>query len=141
MLLCPVLFLAGCTVEAQDIAFGQDQCDSCRMTIVDRQHAAQFVTKKGKQFKYDSIECLVNALREGKKESSAAIILVADFEKGEMIPARSATYLICPAIESPMGAFLSAFQSEDRALAAKVDHEGELFTWETLKEHLSKSVP
>lgn len=30
------------------------------MTIVDKQHAAQVVTKKGKAYSFDAIECMVH---------------------------------------------------------------------------------
>ena len=51
------LFLAvSCSPEAQPINYGSDQCDFCRMTIVDKAHAAEVVTKKGRAYKFDSGE-------------------------------------------------------------------------------------
>jgi copper chaperone NosL len=32
------------------------------MTIVDKQHAAQFVNDKGKTYNFDAAECLINYL-------------------------------------------------------------------------------
>ena len=90
-----VLFVSiSCKVEPKPIEYGQDQCNYCEMNIVDKTHAAQYVTKKGKQFKFDSIECMVNDLQE-KDEEELAFILIADYgDPGKMIGAKTAFYLI-----------------------------------------------
>lgn len=135
------LTLLACTVEAQPIEFGKDQCHFCQMTIVDRQHASQVVTKKGKQLHYDSIECLVNELLKAKTEPELAIILVSDYGQSKMTSATGATYLISEKIKSPMGANLSAFQNREKAVAAQKESGGEIYTWDSLKERFSKDQP
>jgi len=132
-----LLLTISCKVEPQPIEYGKDQCSFCVMNIVDKTHAAQYVTKKGKQFKFDAIECLVNDLSK-KNEDDLAIILVADYsEPGKMIDAKTATYLISPKIKSPMGANLSAVSSKEKATELHQKFSGELYTWETLKKRLS----
>jgi len=132
-----LLLTISCRVEPEAIAYGNDQCSFCVMNIVDKTHAAQYVTKKGKQFKFDAIECLVNDLNE-KNEEDFAFILVANYANpGEMIDARTATYLISPAIKSPMGANLSAVSTSEIALELQQQHSGDIYTWESLKERLS----
>ena len=129
VLLC---VLVSCKVEPEQINFGTDACHFCKMTIVDQQHAAQYVTNKGKQFKYDAIECLVNELAE-KEADNIAISLVADYNSpGAMTAAVDAVYLISPEIKSPMGANLSAFSTEKDALSAKGDFEGNIYSWAEL---------
>lgn len=130
--------LSGCTIEAQPIDFGNDQCHFCRMTVVDRLHASQTVTKKGKQFSYDAIECLVKEILKEDFEDGFAIMLVADYNEGKMVPATEATYLISEEIQSPMGENLSAFETKESAEAAQKEHGGELYSWESLKTQLSK---
>lgn len=132
------LVLAACSVEAQPISFGKDQCHFCQMTIVDKQHAAQAVTKKGKQFQYDAIECLVNEMLKTKSEPELATILVSDYGESKMTSAAQATYLISDKIKSPMGENLSGFQTREKAEAAQAKHGGDLYTWQTLKERLSQ---
>ena len=123
-----------CKVEPEQINYGTDACHFCKMTIVDQQHAAQYVTNKGKQFKFDAIECMVNELAE-KKTKQIASLLVSDYATpGKMTSATSAIYLISPAIKSPMGANLSAFMTENDALTAKGENEGRLYSWVTLLE-------
>lgn len=124
--------LVACQVEAKKINFGHDACSFCKMTIVDQQHAAQYVTKKGKQFKFDAIECMVNDLSE-KDRSEIAILLSADYgEPGSMTDATTATYLISKKIKSPMGAFLSGFSSNEKALHTQKESGGHLYTWKEL---------
>ena len=132
-----ILLTISCKVEPQTIEYGKDQCSFCVMNIVDKTHAAQYVTKKGKQFKFDAIECLLNEM-SNKDEEDIAILLVANYgNPGEMIPAKSATYLISKEIKSPMGAFLSALSTQYKAQELQQKHSGEMYTWETLKQKLS----
>ena len=132
-----ILLTFSCKVEPQNIEFGKDQCSFCVMNIVDKTHAAQYVTKKGKQFKFDAIECMVNDLSD-KNEDDLAFKLVANYENpGEMIPADSAAFIISKAIKSPMGANLSAVSSTQKAAEMQSVYTGEIYTWETLKVSLS----
>ena len=133
-----VLLLAiSCKVAPEAIEYGKDQCSFCKMNIVDQTHSAQLVTAKGKQFKFDAIECLVNYVDQNREEKMA-LLLVADYgNPGEMTEAEKATYLITPAIKSPMGANLSAFSAKNTAVEFQQKHSGEIFTWELLKQKLS----
>jgi copper chaperone NosL len=132
-----LLLTISCKVAPEAIEYGKDQCSFCKMNIVDKTHAAQFVTAKGKQFKFDAIECMVNYLGENSEEK-IAILLVADYANpGEMTDAETATYLITPAIKSPMGANLSAFSIKNTAEEFQQKNAGEIYDWETLKQKLS----
>jgi copper chaperone NosL len=130
------LLLAGCSVEPEPIAYGSDNCVFCQMTIVDKTHAAQLVTRKGKQHKFDAIECLVQNLPAWEMDEIAHL-LVADYgNPGVMIPAKSATFLISDEIKSPMGAYLSAFSSIETATEALRQHGGDLYSWDELPKEL-----
>ena len=132
-----LMLTISCKVEPQAIDYGKDQCSFCVMNIVDKTHAAQYVTKKGKQFKFDSIECMINDVSE-KNEEELAILLVANYgNPGEMISAKTAAYLISKEIKSPMGAYLSAFSKVEEAKEFQEKHSGEIYTWETLKQKLA----
>lgn len=134
-----ILLTISCKVEPEAIEYGKDQCSFCVMNIVDKTHAAQYVTKKGKQFKFDAIECLVNDLNE-KNEQDLAVILVADYgNPGNMIDAKTATYLISTGIKSPMGANLSAVVTLEKALELQQQYLGDIYAWEPLKKHLSNN--
>ena len=107
------------------------------MNIVDKTHAAQYVTSKGKQFKFDAIECMVNDLK-AKSNIDLTFLLVADFgNPGQMVDAKTATFLISPEIKSPMGANLSAFSSLEKATEIQQKHTGEIHTWNSLQQKYS----
>lgn len=135
LLLLTSLLTASCNVGPQPIEYGEDGCQFCKMTIVDRQHASQLVTSKGKVFKFDAIECMINYM-DDNQETDYAHILVADFrEPGKLIDAMKTTYLISPEISSPMGAFLSAFKSEEAAQKVQAESSGDLYNWNDLLTH------
>ena len=126
-----------CNIGPKPIAYGSDGCHFCKMTIVDQQHAAQLVTKKGKVYKYDASECMLNQLPEFKTED-IALLLVNDYDNpGKLIDATTATFLISENIPSPMGEFLSAFKSKEVAKKTQMENGGELFTWEELKKRFN----
>ncbi len=136
LIVLPLLaLLAACTVEPKPIEYGSDACAFCQMTIVDHQHAAEMVTKKGKAYKYDAIECMVRDLNRNHDISEAALLLITDFAKaGDLVDAKKATYLISENIPSPMGANLSGFKEKNEAERVKNQEGGDLFTWEQLLE-------
>lgn len=106
------------------------------MTIVDRQHAAELVTKKGKVFKFDAIECMVDYLKDNDQQEYA-FYLVRDFNQPEdWQDATKAHYLISNAIPSPMGAYLSAFKNVEGAIEMRESKGGEVYDWEDLKAFL-----
>ena len=133
---CVILFigllLMGCSIGPEPIAYGSDGCHFCSMTIVDRQHAAQIVTKKGKVFKFDAAECMVNHLKD-IDVASVKLFLVNDYQApGELIDAKKATFLISKDIPSPMGEYLSAFHSRNNAENIEAENDGKLYAWDEL---------
>lgn len=136
LLLISLVFTA-CNVSPQPINYGQDACHFCDMTIVDRQHASQMVTAKGKAYKYDAIECMVHSLQDEFKDTEMAHYLVADFDQpGELVDATNASYLISEQIQSPMGANLSAFPNKESGKKAQEKFTGDVYTWEKIQEQL-----
>ncbi len=131
--------LLSCKVEPKPINYGDDHCHFCDMTVVDKTHAAELTTKKGKSYVYDAIECMGNDLKQKNNEDKMAFILVANYDKpGDLIDAKSATFLISKKIKSPMGAYLSAFSSKEIAEKYQNDNGGELYSWTELKSKLKQ---
>ncbi|MCB0682376.1 MAG: nitrous oxide reductase accessory protein NosL [Saprospiraceae bacterium] len=136
--LCIFLFLA-CRPAPQPIEYGSDLCDYCKMTIVDRQHAAEAVTGKGRAYRFDAIECLLNYI-EPTSDTDWAFLLVADYEQpGVLIDAQESHYLISPNLPSPMGAFLSAFAEESAAQETQAAKDGRLYDWSSVREELRRN--
>ena len=134
------VLLNSCSVDPEPINYGKDQCDFCKMGIVDKSHAAQYVSEKGKQFKFDAIECLLREISDPSiNNASLAHILVSDYNNpGTLISAKDATFIICKKIKSPMGAYLSAFSSEEEAQKVIDELGGEKYSWKTIQAKFQK---
>ena len=136
-LLALFTMVISCNVKPQEINFGEDTCHYCSMTIVDRQHASQLVTDKGKAYKFDAIECMINHISENT--TPIALYLVTDYTHPEaLLDAKKATFIISSNIPSPMKANLSALESKAEAEALQATKGGELYTWQALLTHLNK---
>ncbi len=126
-----------CKIDSKPIAYGEQSCHFCRMTIVDQQHAAQIVTSKGKVFSFDAVECMLNHLKD-IDTVSVTLYLVNDYTNPkELIDAKGANYLVSQGIPSPMGEFLTAFSKEADALKARDEHGGDLYSWDELLNHFN----
>lgn len=126
------VFLFSCSTEPKPIAYGQDFCDFCEMTIVERAYSAQAVSEKGKQFKYDAIECMVKDLHDHSGEM--AIQQVADFSNpGAMIPVEEAIFIVNDSLNSPMGANLAAVNRESSIASPK---SADTYFWNDLITYL-----
>lgn len=126
--------LVSCKISPEPINYGSDGCHYCSMTIVDKQHAAEYVTQKGKVIKFDATECMMNDLKKIDR-TTVAMYLVNDYDApGELINATEATYLISDNIPSPMGEYLTAFKSREVAERVHDANQGLLLTWVELQE-------
>ena len=130
-----LLILISCTVSPKSIDYGNDGCHFCKMTIVDKSHAAEVVTKKGKVYKFDATECMINFMDEFDTSEIELYLSNNYTEPGELIDATEATYLISKNVPSPMGAFLSAFEEDEQAKIVQMEKDGKLYTWEELLTH------
>lgn len=113
-------------------------CAHCNMRIQKLEFAATAI-KGAKTRSFDAIECLVNHLKTTKATDYDAL-WVADYSNvGNWIPAIEATYLRSTAIQSPMGAYLSAYPN--RTIAENVQQEkgGDLLSWTALVERFKDS--
>lgn len=132
-LIFTIAILSSCNIEPKEINYGNDQCRFCKMTVVDKQHAAEVVTKKGKVFKYDAIECMMRDYKGAHVK--VGLFVINDYNAPKtLIDAKTATYLISDNIPSPMGEFLSGFSSLEAAEKVQTDKGGELYSWGQLTE-------
>lgn len=133
-----LLVIFSCNVAPQPIDYGNDGCHFCKMTIVDKVHAAEIVTKKGKVYKFDATECMVNFLEDFNTSEIKLYLSNNYLEPETLINATQATFLISENIPSPMGAFLSAFKTKEAAIKIQSEKEGTLYTWEELLAHFKQ---
>jgi len=134
------LVFISCKSDPEPINFGTDECVHCKMTIVDKKFGAEIVSKKGKIFKFDAAECMINFVNKGKlNENEVEQYLVIDFTYPEiLINAENAIYLISENLPSPMGANLSAYPDKSSAEAAKNNNGGNNYDWNELKNKLKR---
>jgi copper chaperone NosL len=131
-----LLLFISCNVSPNPIDYGSDGCHFCKMTIVDKVHAAEIVTKKGKVYKFDATECMINFIDDFDTTEIALYLSNNYTEPEELIDATTATFLISENISSPMGAFLSAFKNRADAENSQAEKTGILYTWEELLTYL-----
>ena len=130
-----LFLLASCSKEVAQIKYGTDQCENCKMTLTDKKYGALIYTQKGKSFKFDAAECMLDYVKENKiSESEIDKYFVINLtEPGELINAAETIFLISPELRSPMGENISAFKSKEDAEKYHTEFGGEIFSWDELK--------
>ncbi len=138
-----VLFLAtaSCSVSERPIVYGTDECDYCKMIIMDHRYGSELVTSKGKIYTFDAAECLVNFLHNNEAiASSASFLLVTPYtDPNSLFDARAASFLVSKQMPSPMGAYLTAFKDRETALEFQSTNGGNIYTWDEIYKNL-KSI-
>ena len=132
-----LMMLVSCNVSPQAIDYGSDGCHFCKMTIVDKVHAAEIVTKKGKVYKFDATECMINFMNDFDASEIELYLSNNYTEPEQLIDAQKATFLISKNIPSPMGAYLSAFKNKADAEKMQSEKGGDLYSWEELLVHFN----
>lgn len=123
------LMLCGCTPGPQPLHYGAQTCAHCVMTLSDARYGAELVTRTGKTYAFDSVECLA-AFIDGVDEAAVHSLWVTDFSQPEtLIRVEDAIFLHSPALRSPMGAGLAAFPAE----APPADLDGTLLDWPAVR--------
>ncbi|WP_028950049.1 nitrous oxide reductase accessory protein NosL [Sulfurihydrogenibium subterraneum] len=110
---------------------GKDVCEYCKMVITDIKFAAETITKTGKIYKYDSIEC-AGADYLAKKDSIKHVYVPNYLNPNEFLEAEKAYYLISDNLRSPMGLNVSAYKSLDDAQKMQKEKGGKIYDWEGL---------
>lgn len=130
-----VLFIISCEVKPEPIVYGEDKCTFCTMNIVDKPYGAELITDKGKIYKFDSTECLLNYMKDDEKGTIFEYKLTNTMDKpGELYDATDTFYLISENLPSPMGAYITAFTSKELAENAQKEYGGEVYSFDEIKE-------
>jgi copper chaperone NosL len=128
--------LLSCSSGPQPINYGRDACDYCKMTIVDKRFACQWVTDKGKAFRFDDVHCL---LSDGKLHETKGSAYVNDFD-GEklLIPAEEMSFVKSEKLQTPMGGMVAAFTKNGDAADFAKNNNGRKLTWQQVTTELKK---
>ncbi len=140
-ILLVVLLLAGCRPKGPvPIDYGQDICAFCKMIIADPRYGAELITKKGKVYKFDSVECMVAYMIYDLKPDEVGAVYVTDFaHPRKLIPAESAYYLQSVGLRSPMSLGITAFASKTDLEAFKERFDGLELLWKDLPNVIRES--
>lgn len=126
--------LSSCSTGPQPIAFGKDQCHSCKMNISDQRFGAEIVNKKGKAFKFDDSHCIVEFIRsKAIEEKDIAQVYLVDFAgNGALIDANTALLYESEGLRSPMGGNVAAFSSKEKLQEVSRQYPGKETNWSAL---------
>lgn len=128
-------FFTQCSAQPEPIKFGKDNCHHCKMTLMDTKFGAEILTKKGKVFKFDDVNCVVNFLNTNElKQSEIAQTLVVDFKKTkELVSIEKLFFLQSPKLRTPMSSNIAAFSNEKDLSETQSQFKGEKLNWEQVK--------
>ena len=126
-----IQFLMSCSTEPEPLHYGKDACYACKMTLMDKKFGAELVTKKGKVYKFDDINCMQMFYNSGEIPSDGfSFKLVVDFSQPEkLVNAQDAFYLKSPEIKSPMASQVAAFETKQKMEDTKKQVNGIYLVW------------
>ena len=125
-LLAILLVLPGCDNGPQPIVYGKDDCSNCRMILADKHYGTQFISGKGRIFKFDDVNCMIEfmAAEPAKSDTSGKAFIVDFYRSNEFLAVRDAVFLKHPKLRSPMGSHIAGFVSVEAAGVVKKDLGG-----------------
>ncbi len=124
----------GCSIKPQPIDYGHEVCTFCNMNIVDQRFGCEIVTNKGKVYKFDAIECLVNYTSENAQiKENAALLLTNSLDKpGHLFNMEECYYFHCVDMPSPMGMFINPIVDVEYLEKVKSENEGKVYAFSEL---------
>jgi len=130
-----LLTASACRVQPEPLSFGKDGCHACKMTLMDNKFGAEVVTKKGKVYKFDDLNCLMNFLNSNYEPAdNIAQYLVIDFQNpDQFVDATKAYYIQSDKINSPMASQVAAFSTQEDCMLHNTTWHGTLHNWDNLK--------
>jgi len=126
-----LLLLVGCNTEPVPIEFGKDACYTCKMTMMDPKFGAEIVTKKGKVYKFDDVNCMLEFYHaDFEEQANIKHLLVINFAQPEKwIDATNSWYLKSDSVRSPMASGIAAFANDEEYLPYKKKWKAILMSW------------
>lgn len=124
-------FVLSCSSEQELLRYGKDACYTCKMTLMDKKFGAEIITAKGKVYKFDDANCMVNFINSDYlAEETITRKLIVDYSQPEkLIPAEEAFYLKSDQIRSPMVSQIAAFETEQVMLKYKPKLKAIYLSW------------
>lgn len=126
--------LLSCTTEPEPLIMGKDACAFCKMTLMDEKFGGEIVTKKGRVYKFDDINCLVSFYNGNKQVSgNTQLVLVVNYaDPARLLNAHDALYARSEHIRSPMASLLAAFGTRQQIETHNKDWNGRVMGWQEM---------
>lgn len=134
------LAIAACSSEPEPIDFGKDMCTWCKMTIMDPKFGTELVTDKGRVYKFDDINCLVEYMVENKlSPQEKHSVYVLDYsDPGILIEAKTANYIYSEELRTPMASRVAAFGIGRLQQAHRDQLKAEEINWDQVWKKFSE---
>lgn len=121
---------ASCSASGpRPVKVNEDACAYCKMTITNPVFVAQLTTKKGRQYVFDDLVCLMGF----KKENTVIAYdryYIADFSNPAVfIDMDKAVLMQSDSLRSPMGGNMAGFASQDSAMVYKSKYGATEVSW------------
>ncbi len=124
------VWLVGCDVKPEPLAYGKDACHSCKMTLVDEKFGGEVVTKKGKVYKFDDVNCMINFYNSQETADNVSLLLMINFDSvDQFVDAREAFYVKSTMIKSPMGSQVASFSTREQLKKYNKEWNGIELSW------------
>ena len=129
--LLTMFILAACGSEPEPINYGHDECEFCRMQITDNKYGAELITDKGKIYKFDSIECMIefSFVKNTLGDTNNKLLITGFDNPDNFIDARNSVYVMNDKFRSPMGLNVTAFNGEELVQKFISENGGEKLSW------------
>lgn len=130
------IILTSCSPKPEPIEYGHDDCEYCKMTIMDPKFGAEVVTEKGKVYKFDAIECMLDYMYDDDfRKDKISLYLINTFNNpGELFDATGAYYLVSENLPSPMGQYLSGYEDKQSAVEMHNEKGGKIYDWKSIND-------
>lgn len=134
--------ISSCSQSPVPLQYGKDVCDFCKMTLVDKRFGGEAITKKGKIYRFDAVECMVHFIQEKRNGlQSFASLQTTDYTAPEkLIDAQTSLYYYSHELPSPMGMFLTSFENEKNLQIVQSQHQGKVLTWKEVMDLVNDSA-
>jgi len=126
-----LVVMQSCSAGSKPIKYGSDACDFCKMTIMQKKFANEWVTDKGKIFHFDDLHCLLSFRKTDKSNGTAYI---NDFTgKKELVKADELFFVESEEINAPMGGHVAAFTEKVSAGNVAKKSNGKTLSWKEVE--------
>lgn len=129
-----------CQVKPRPIQLGKDNCDLCRMTIMDPKFGAELVTKKGKTYVFDDMICLFR-FQKGPtvaQQDISTMVVIDHDQPDSFIDLDKAWFRVAADVNSPMGSHVAGYASQAAASKKGTGAGIQILNWKDLTSSWEK---